>query len=136
MAVYLGDTKNTSATRTALKINWAAQNVIMPAKNSQYEGNKYELQHVVGIDTSPLFVAKTGVRGANDLVWVGRAANYAAKLTALPHAYRTYITAGVYDVMLAPVKTSSDGRAMWERVTWNNFDNSIIYRSTWWWRID
>ena len=36
----------------------------------------------VGIDTSELFVARTGIRRANDLVWVGRAANHAAKLSA------------------------------------------------------
>ena len=33
----------------------------------------------LGIDTSKLFVARTGIRKSNDLVWVGRAANYAAK---------------------------------------------------------
>src|SRR5207247_2234666 len=74
-------------------------------------------------------------RGANDLVWVGRAANYAAKLAALPENY-TYITKEVYDVMLPEVKTSADGRSMWEAVNWNTFDNRTIYQSNWWWRID
>ena len=35
----------------------------------------------VGIDTCELFIARTGIRGSNDLVWVGHAANYAAKLS-------------------------------------------------------
>jgi class 3 adenylate cyclase len=114
MAVYLGDSKNTSAVRTALKINYAARMIIAPAKQSQYPDNPYTIKHVVGVDTSELFVAKTGVRGANDLVWVGRAANYAAKLSALPHEYGTYVTKEVYDTMADSVKTSSDGRSMWE----------------------
>jgi hypothetical protein len=64
-----------------------------------YPQTAERINHVTGIDTSDLFVAKTGVRGANDLVWVGRAANYAAKLTALPPAYPTYITKEVYDAL-------------------------------------
>lgn len=135
MAVYLGDSKNTSAVQTALKIHYALEYIITPAMKAQYPNTNYVPQHVVGIDTSELFVAKTGVRGANDLVWVGRAANYAAKLTTLPAAYPTYITSDVYTKMNSSVRTSSNGAAMWEAVTWNSFDNSTIYRSNWWWRI-
>jgi class 3 adenylate cyclase len=79
MAVYLGKTKNTAAVRSALKINHAVKNIITPLLKAQYPAKAYTLKHVVGIDTSDLLVAKTGVRGANDLVWVGRAANYAAR---------------------------------------------------------
>lgn len=71
MAVYIGGAKNTSAVRTALKINHAVSFIINPAKGLQYPNETYALKHVVGIDSSKLFVARTGVRGANDLVWVG-----------------------------------------------------------------
>jgi class 3 adenylate cyclase len=136
MAVYIGDLKNSRAARTALKINHAMQYIIAPAKQAVYANNASVLQHVVGIDTSALFVAKTGVRGANDLVWVGRAANYAAKLSALPETYPTYITREVYDVMIPELKTWEDGRAMWESVRWNTFDDRLIYRSNWWLNVD
>lgn len=92
-------------------------------------------KHVVGIDTSDLFIARTGVRGANDLVWVGRAANYAAKVAALPETYSSYITADVYKGMKKEVKVSSDGRAMWVPLTWTEFDDSRIYGSTWRWSV-
>jgi len=134
MAVYLGKTKNTSAVRSALKIHWATQNIIIPAMKAVYKTETYEIKHVVGIDTSKLFVARTGVRGANDLVWVGRAANYAAKLTALPHSYRTYITGDVHSVIDDSVKTSN-GLSMWKPLTWNTLDNSTIYGSTYWWAM-
>jgi uridylate cyclase len=134
MAVYLGNTKNTSAVRTALKVNYAVRFIIAPALKAQYQQTTYTPVQVIGIDTSKLFVAKTGVRGANDLVWVGRAANYAAKLTMLPHSYSTYITASVYEIMNKQVKTT-DGTAMWEAVTWNTFNNDTIYRSNWWYRV-
>lgn len=136
MAVYLGELKNTRAVKTALKINHAMEYVINPAKAAQYPTNNSVLKHVIGIDTSDLFVAKTGVRGANDLVWVGRAANYAAKLAALPESYQTYITKEVFDVLSTEAKTWIDGREMWEPVRWNTFDDRTIYRSNWWWNVD
>ena len=135
MAVFLGDHKNSSALRAALKIHDAVANIINPAQQAIYSRTPYNLKHVVGIDTSTLFVAKTGARGANDLVWVGRAANYAAKLASLPDAYATYITQEVYNTAQQNVKTASDGRAMWEAVRWNTFDDRIIYRSNWRWTI-
>jgi len=51
---------------------------------------------VVGIDTSALFVARIGVRNDNDLVWVGRAANYAAKLTEIPEDNTVFVTASLH----------------------------------------
>lgn len=136
MAVYIGERKNSRAVKSAMKIHYAVLHIINPAQQSFYTKTSFTLKHVVGVDTSELFVAKTGVRGANDLVWVGRAANYAAKLSSLPDAFATYVTKEVFDVMSTDVKTSADSRDMWEAVKWNTFDDRIIYRSNWWWRID
>jgi uridylate cyclase len=104
MAVFIGDPKNTPAARAALRINYAMTEIVRPALKKQYPNDTYVPKHVVGIDTSDLFIARTGVRGANDLVWVGRAANYAAKLAALPETYSSYITADVYNGMKDDVK--------------------------------
>ncbi len=78
MGVFIGDTKNTSAARCALKINHAVFKILNPAVKLQYPENPYEIKQSVGVDTCELWVSRTGVRGSNDLVWVGRAANYAA----------------------------------------------------------
>lgn len=134
MAVYIGDYKNTSAARTALKINYAVNNIINPAIQNQYKNN-YTVKQVVGIDTSPLFVARTGIRGSNDLVWVGRSANYAAKLTTLSSNYASRITESVYNKLNKSAKYSNDGDSIWEKVTWTNMGNITIYRSTWWWEV-
>jgi class 3 adenylate cyclase len=135
MAVYIGELKNSRAVRSALKINFAVSQVINPAQQGFYVKSFFTMKHVVGVDTSDLFIAKTGVRGANDLVWVGRAANYAAKLSSLPASFATYITKEVHDVIINELKVFTDGRAIWEPVRWNNFDDRIIYRSNWWWWI-
>ncbi|HPB04011.1 MAG TPA: adenylate/guanylate cyclase domain-containing protein [Bacteroidaceae bacterium] len=134
MAVYIGDSKNTSAARTALKINYAVTKIINPAIGKQYK-TEYRIKQIVGVDTSSLFVARTGIRGANDLVWVGRAANHAAKLTGLSSDYPSWITGEVYDLLHESLKTSKDGRAMWEERVWTSMGKARIYRSTWWWSI-
>lgn len=134
MAVYLGDSKNTEAARTALKINYARTSIINPAIEHQYPSRSYRVRHVVGIDTSSLFVARTGIRGSNDLVWVGRAANYAAKLSALDPGYPSCITEDVYKRLNESLKVT-DGKPMWERATWNTMNDIPIWRSTWWWSI-
>src|SRR5262249_30687703 len=111
--------------------------IINLAQAAQYSNNIYKTKHVIGIDTSSLYVARTGVRGANDLVWVGRAANYAAKLAALPESRSTYVTADVYNSMSKEVKFSKKGTGepMWTSLTWNTFDNRTIYGSNWWWSV-
>jgi len=134
MAVFLGDSKNTAAARTALKLNWATVNLINPAIEKQYGPNKYTVHHVVGVDTSVLHAVRSGIRGSNDLVWVGRAANHAAKLCTLPAKYSSRITAEVYDAMNKSTKFSAE-RSMWEKVTWNTTGREI-YRSTWMWKVE
>jgi class 3 adenylate cyclase len=73
----LVDSKNTTAAKTALQIKWALSKILNPALKAQYGSDAYQLSHVIGIDTSRLLAARIGVRNDNDIVWVGRAANYA-----------------------------------------------------------
>jgi class 3 adenylate cyclase len=134
MAVFIGDSKNTSAVRAALKIHYAVGKIVNPAIKTQYPKTEFVLRHTVGIDTSSLFVARTGIRGSNDLVWVGRAANYAAKLTTLPPEYVTRITKDVFANCHESVRLSS-GKAMWEEMTWSGFNKMTIYRSNYWWPL-
>ena len=134
MAVYLGDSKNSDAARTALKINYSVKKIINPAIKDQYPRTSYAVAHVVGIDTSNLFVARIGVRGDNDLVWVGRAANYAAKLSDGAGA-PSQITADVYNKLNEASKYGKDGRNMWVQGTAPALGHKTIYTSTWRWSI-
>lgn len=134
MAVFVGVSKNSNAVKAALSINWARSQVIQPALDAQYGAGKYTVNHTVGVDTSKLLVAKAGVRNSNDLVWIGRAANWAAKLTALDHATPTRITGEVYDSMSAEA-TSTNGVNMWEQRKWTAMADHRIYGSTWRWAL-
>jgi class 3 adenylate cyclase len=134
MAVFIGNSKCNTAVRTALKIQYATSQIVNPAIKNQYPDQSFQARHVVGIDVSDLFVARTGIRGANDLVWVGRAANYAAKLAAIDEGFSTWITGAVYDVLHDEQKLSN-GVSMWEARSWTAMANAQIYRSKYWWRI-
>lgn len=134
MAVYFGDAKNSAAAKTALQLNWVVKEVNAALKDS-YPNSSFLLQHAVGVDTSPLFVARTGIRNSNDLVWVGRAANYAAKLTDLSDpGYSAFITESVFDMLSDESKYGGNPRkVMWEKVHWQA-RNLTIYRSNWSWK--
>lgn len=134
MAVYLGESKNSDAARTALKINYSVKEIINPAIKDQYPGASFAAAHVVGVDTSNLFVARVGVRGDNDLVWIGRAANYAAKLSDGSGA-PSQITADVYNRLSDASKYGKGGRDMWVPGTASTLGNKTIYTSTWWWEV-
>lgn len=136
MAVFIGDSKNGSAVRSALKINYCVQRIINPSLKAQYPSTTYVLRQTVGIDTSRLFVARTGIRNANDLVWVGRAANYAAKLTTLTPDYPTRITDSVFRVLPDQCTFGGNPRTlMWEPRDWTAMNNMRIHRSNWYWPL-
>lgn len=134
MAVFIGDSKNTSAMKTALQINYAVVKIINPKLKEQYPTTTFEVKQAVGIDTSDLFVARTGIRGSNDLVWVGNAANRAAKLCGLRDgAFASWATAAVYNAANEEVK-SSQTKPMWEQQSWSSQGGATIYRSSWHWK--
>lgn len=133
MAIYIGSYKNTSAVKTALKINYVVKKIINPAIDAHYESG-YKVKQVIGIDSSELYVARTGIRGSNDLVWVGKAANYAAKLSNLSSDFPTRITESVYNKLNKEAKFGK-GENMWQKSTWRSMNNLTIYRSTWHWGI-
>ena len=135
MAIFDRYEHRSDAAKTALQINYAVKKIINPAIKSQYPDSTYELKHAVGIDSSDLFVAKIGIRNNNDLVWVGRAANYAAKLCELrDDTYPSWITDTVYDRLNNDSKLAK-GVNMWKEMVWNARGKHRIYCSSYWWPV-
>lgn len=134
MAIFIGAEKYDRAVISALKIRWVVLNVIQPRMQKSWS-TEFKVKHTVGIDASNLRAVRTGVRGDNDLVWVGNAANWAAKLTTLPNAYSTYITQAVYQNLSGACKISNN-KSMWELTVWSQQNNKPIYRSHWNWGIN
>jgi class 3 adenylate cyclase len=132
MGVFLGGAQSTSAVRCALRINWALIYLVQPAYNGRY-GTGFTIGHSMGIDASEVRCCRTGVRGDNDLLWIGSAPNIAAKLTAMTE-YTTWITDTVYKRMPDEVKVY-DGRHIWEECNWTSQNNRVVYRSNWYWPL-
>ncbi len=135
MAVFIGKTKNSSAAKSALQINFIVREINAKIK-STYPSTSYQLKQAIGIDTSELFVAKTGIRNSNDLVWVGRSANYAAKLCSLSNSsYSVFITENVFIKLSDETKHGGNPkRCMWDKSVWKEF-GTTIYQSSWWWEF-
>jgi class 3 adenylate cyclase len=131
MGVFVGNSKNTSAVRAALKINNALLQIIHPKLQGQYPTNTYVPGHTIGIDTSKLLAVRTGIRRDNDIVWIGSAANHAAKLCAATHDQTIRITGNVYDRLHQSVK-SYLGRDMWLYEWGSENTRGLVYTSSWW----
>lgn len=117
MAVFVGEGKSDRAVKAALQINWAVLNIINPKFSSVYMITHRQLKHTVGIDCGTVLVAKTGVRVDSDLVWVGSAANYAAKLNSfdgLDIAFPTRITVRAFADLSVAGSHTVQGAPMWE----------------------
>lgn len=137
MGVFLGDAKNTSAVRCALKINWMFRHILKPKFEARYEAFRngtHILKQCTGIDTGDVFVVRTGIRAHNDLIWVGRAPNVAAKLSSIRDTpYHSFITGTVFDQMADLVKVTN-GVSMWEERTWTSGPVPRVFRSSWEWQ--
>jgi len=138
MGVFIGDRKNSSAAKAALKINYFFTYILQPqflAFYSHLGSSPFKFAQCSGIDTGEIRVARAGIRNSNDLVWVGRAPNIAAKLSSIREpGFASYVTADVFTQLNDSAKFFN-GAAMWESRTWPKGDaygTKSVYRSSWW----
>jgi class 3 adenylate cyclase len=140
MGVFVGDTKNTDAAICALQINYAIEKVLKPKLSGYFQSlsnEGFSISHASGVDTGTVLAVRAGLRGANDLVWIGRAPNFAAKLSDLREApYASFISADVFDVMNKSAKDGgSPEQLMWEQRSLDWLGTKItVYRSSWTWK--
>jgi len=137
MGVFVGDPQCTPAAKAALMINYAFLKIIKPQLEAKYDyiKNDFTLAHCVGIDSSEVVLVRSGIINNNDLVWVGRAPNIAAKLSAFRNSpYHSYITEDTYKRLGKELRFTNE-TAMWEERVWTNMDKMKIYRSKWTWAV-
>lgn len=131
MGVFISNRQRNDAVSCALKINYAVKNYVQAEMEKRWTGD-FKIRHVIGIDTSEIRAARTGVRGDNDLVWIGTAANLAAKLTSLSADQPTWITKRVYDYLDDAQKLGPQGENIWRSWKWTEHNDEEIYSSTYW----
>lgn len=131
MGIFISENQANDAVSCALRVNYAVKNYVQDALKKNWTTD-FKIRHVVGIDTSAIRAARTGVRGDNDIVWIGNAANLAAKLTALDADRATWITKRVYDRLDSKQKLGSAGENIWKKYKWSQHGDDEIYSSTYW----
>lgn len=138
MGIFIGDSKNSNAAECALKMNYLVTKVLRPraeAKFPSLASKGFKLKHCVGVSRSDVLVVRGGVRGSNDLVFVGAAPNIAAKLSEVRTSnWNSYITKAVYNRLKDSAKFSNkSGENMWTAVTREIAGESwTVYKSGWW----
>jgi adenylate cyclase len=140
MGVFVGGKRNTNAAKCALQMHYVLREILRPqaaTKFPSHASNGLALDHCVGVASGTVTVVRSGIRGSNDLVFVGDAPNFAAKLSGIRNATaKTYITAQVYKDMLDETRLASDGRNMWTAVNVTLAGESWpCYKSGWTWSI-
>lgn len=113
MGVFMGDRNWSIATRVALQIEGAVEDILAPEMKTGWPNKSFIISQKCGISYSEIWVANTGLRGNNDYVWVGHAANDAAKMAALKKGYTSYITGAIYDVLDDNLKKTDTGAPVW-----------------------
>lgn len=133
MGVFSGDQKNNNAVEAAMNIRWAISNILNPQFKPEYAINIG-----IGIDTGQTLITKVG-KGRdisnNDLVWVGKACNYASHMSS----YATnciHVSPAVYNKLFDSNKIS-DGKNMWSSInlTLKNGKTITCYKTTYNWSV-
>jgi class 3 adenylate cyclase len=135
MGVFVGEGQNSSAAECALKMNYLVDKILRPGAEARFKtlaSKGFEIEHCVGVARSDALVVRGGVRGSNDLVFVGAAPNLAAKLSEIRDGGSSYFTKSVYDGMDDNAKISSTGENMWTAVTREiSAESWTLYKSSW-----
>jgi len=107
MGVFVGKSKNGNAVKSAMQIQWAIRNILNP---------KFATKIVCGggIDFGEILVTKVGKgrdKNNNDLVWIGKADNYASHLSN--EAYNSIIISSESFKVLHVDRIKYNGINMW-----------------------
>jgi adenylate cyclase len=131
MGVFVSGSKNSNAVKAAMQIQWAIRNILNPKLETKITCGG-------GIDYGKILVTKIGKgrdKNNNDLVWIGKADNYASHL-ANAASNTIIISTNSYNVLIDDRKVS-DGKNMWQskNLTLKNGTNVNCYESNYGWVI-
>lgn len=135
MAVFIGNTKCSDSAKTGLQIHSIVTKINAQIKEI-FPSTDYQIDYAAGIDVSNLLAVRTGIRGSNDLAWIGNSANIAAKLSELSHStYKTFITERLYARLSDSSKYGGKERECMWRNTGMSVEGETIYGSSWFWNF-
>lgn len=133
MGVFVGDMKNTYATRCAREIFYTLEKIIEPkaiARFSSIQKNGLRIRNCIGIDTGTAYAVRAGIRKNNDLIWIGKAPSFAAKLSDIrTYPYSVFVSSRTF-AALGTAEKVSGSNSMWEYLDFNFAgETERIYRT-------
>lgn len=137
MGVFIGESKNSSASICGREIHRAVRRIIQPAATKKFDSiknNGIEIRACAGIDVGEVRAVRSGVRDNNDLIWIGKAASFSAKLSDVRDVgYQTYISSRVYSKLGKDAKFDADGKNMWSSASFFFAgETETVYKSNHW----
>jgi class 3 adenylate cyclase len=138
MGIFVGTNKNTSAAICALKINYVVSYILKPKLTNHFKSintSGFVISHCTGIDTGNILAVKAGQCNANDIVWIGRPPNLAAKLSEIRNnGYNSFISSEVYSALNDSAKLGGEkNEPIWNMFTHDYLGKPLmVYGSHWW----
>lgn len=118
MGVFIGEMKNTNATKAAREIFYTVEEILAPKARSRFKSikdNDIKLRNCVGVDYGMARAVRAGIRNNNDLIWIGKAPSFAAKLSDIRNYPNcVYISERTFKKIEKP-KNITDGTSIWRK---------------------
>ena len=117
MGIFKGDSSNTQATNCAREIDWVVEKILNVKAKEKFKSireNNLHIKHCVGIDFGKVRAVRAGIRNNNDLIWIGKAPSFAAKLSDVRHyPFSVYISVECFGKLSESSKLSGT-TSIWE----------------------
>ncbi|MEO8720864.1 MAG: hypothetical protein ABI297_05830 [Ginsengibacter sp.] len=118
LGIFKGETPNTSAVNCARKIDWMVEKVLNPKADMAFpsiRNNKLVIRHSIGIDTSDAWAVRSGSGNSSELIWIGRAPEFAAHLCGISkYPFSVYISRDCF-AKLGDISIEVDKANIWFR---------------------
>lgn len=112
MGIFKGEYQNTNAANCARKIDYVVEKIINPKAHAKFKSisdNNIKINHCVGIDVGETRAVRAGVRNNNDLIWIGKAPSFAAKLSDIRnYPFSVYISKACFLKLATTAKKNGD----------------------------
>jgi class 3 adenylate cyclase len=104
LALFMGDSRSDNAVKAAMQTKWFVEEVSRSRFKSYFSSNQTAIGNALdfsigaGLDEGTIFAVRVGIKGTNDVAWVGRCTNTSAKLANLTSSPQSIaITRAVYE---------------------------------------
>jgi class 3 adenylate cyclase len=141
LAFFTGDGRSSAASKSAMHVSWFVTEILGAQFLTYFRNNRKALGQALdftigcGIDDGYVFAVRVGIRGSNDVAWVGRCTNIAAKLASRVEPLSTVlITQDVYS-RLNKASKYHGATDMWsppQTMRIGGIDRRVRGSSYWW----